>query len=246
MINSEPDSYSPQGNTPGGSKTECTPVQSIGFGPRTESRSKERGTLPLPRQQTDGLAESAKISAVPTHISHGRGAIGPDGWHPKDRTARDERKSGCGWDEHRMFTTYAEAITLPVGDDENRTVDGEILGPFEQIDARLQNGAASTTNPNAPGNVVRRQPSDVVRGGVTKDDPDIGDLAGGAVARDRTKGRVNISSVSFSRIGMSVLDVDHRQTSTQVTDQGGGGWRAQCSSSKAPERGRSRRRCDGC
>lgn len=87
-----------------------------------------------------------------------------------------------------MFTTHAEAITLAVGDDEDRTVDGEILGPFEQIDAGLQNGAAPTTNPNAPGNVLRRQPSDVVCRGITKDDPDIGDLAGGAVARNRTEG----------------------------------------------------------
>ncbi|MDC0671503.1 VWA-like domain-containing protein [Nannocystis sp. ncelm1] len=74
-----------------------------------------------------------------------------------------------------------------VRDDPERACGGEVLGALEQIDPRLQDGAAAAAHAHAVRDHLRRQVALVVHGGVAEHHAHARHVAGDRIAGDRTE-----------------------------------------------------------
>ena len=83
-----------------------------------------------------------------------------------------------------MLSFDTHRITFSIGDNKYWTIFREILSFFQEIDPRLEYGAASPLNFHLPSYILRPHVSGVVRGGVAEYDPDHGDILGDGKAGD--------------------------------------------------------------
>src|SRR5258705_3269241 len=102
----------------------------------------------------------------------------------EDRPLGNEGERVTSGDEEGMCAAHLELVAEAVGNDEQRAILWEVLRALQQVDPRLQDGAATAANAHGLGDGLGRQVALVVGGGIAEDDAHRRDLARQAIAGD--------------------------------------------------------------
>ncbi len=105
-------------------------------------------------------------------------------FHAKHGSSGHKRKAFPFWQNESVAPCDTDAVTLAVGDDENRAVRGKVVGILQKINSRLQDRPAPALYPDPFRYIVGGEIPGIVGGGIAENDAGKRDITRLAVAGD--------------------------------------------------------------